>query len=59
MPKICLQLSNSGLYLKKINKYRPYFSPFLTIINFVLPAIPWFPLAGKNYHSYLAYMIYG
>jgi len=54
-----LQPKSAPLYLKKINKYRPYFPPFLKVINFALPAIPWSLLAGRNYHSYLAYMTYG
>ncbi len=54
-----LQPKSAPLYLKKINKYRPCFPPFLTIINLALPAIPWSLLVGKSYHSYLAYMTYG
>ena len=53
-----LQPKSAPLYLKKSINIDHIFLLSLQVINLALPAIPWSLLAGKNCHSYLAYMTY-
>ena len=54
-----LQPKTTPFFLKKSINIDHILLLSLQVINLALPAIPWSPLAGKNYHSYLAYMTYG